>query len=138
MLKISVQTLYQPLFSHSFSFSNFPLVILFPAVIFPFNNSFFLPKAPNTKKPKVKESSQTQKTLQTQSQRQKAKAQSKSFFPKAKSKKLSQKPKKAKSQAKAPLPPSRVFHKQQQTGRSREGHDIATGESCVLNSLNTT
>jgi hypothetical protein len=40
MLKFSVQTSYQPLFSHSFPFSNipeilFPSVILFPSKIFP-------------------------------------------------------------------------------------------------------
>jgi hypothetical protein len=33
MLKFSVQTFYQPLLSHSFPFSNFPLAILFPSVI---------------------------------------------------------------------------------------------------------
>jgi hypothetical protein len=39
MLKFSVQTFYQPLFSHSFPFSNFPLAILFPSVIlFPSKN----------------------------------------------------------------------------------------------------
>jgi hypothetical protein len=33
MLKVSLQTFYQPLFSHSFPFSNFPLTVLFPSVI---------------------------------------------------------------------------------------------------------
>jgi hypothetical protein len=34
-----VQTFYQPLFSHSFPFSNFPLAILFPSKSFPHQNS---------------------------------------------------------------------------------------------------
>jgi hypothetical protein len=49
-----VQTFYQPLFSHSFPFSNFPLVILFPS-----------PKAQSEKpksKPKVKAKGKKQKT----------------------------------------------------------------------------
>jgi hypothetical protein len=41
MLKFSVQTFYQPFFSHSFPFSNFPLAILFPS------------KASHTKKAKA-------------------------------------------------------------------------------------
>jgi hypothetical protein len=35
MLKFLVQTFYQPFFSHTFSFSNFPLAILFPSKSFP-------------------------------------------------------------------------------------------------------
>jgi hypothetical protein len=35
MSKFSVQTFYQPLFSHSFPFNNFPLAILFPSKSFP-------------------------------------------------------------------------------------------------------
>jgi hypothetical protein len=67
MLKFSVQTFYQPLFSHSFPFSNFPLAILFSSVI-PFPSKSF-----HTKKPKA-QSGKTQAKAQSKSQRQKAKA----------------------------------------------------------------
>jgi hypothetical protein len=55
MLKFSVQTFYQPLFSI------FPSTILFPSAIFPFNNSFPFQKLPTPKKPKIKP--QKQKAL---------------------------------------------------------------------------
>jgi hypothetical protein len=61
MLKFSVQTFYQPLFSHSFPFSSFPLAILFPSKSFPH------------KKPKAKHQSEKPKPkgkAQSKSQRQ--------------------------------------------------------------------
>jgi hypothetical protein len=70
MLKFSVQTFYQPLFSHTFPFSNFPLAILFPSVILFPSKSF-----PTPKSPKQKNQAKAQKTLQSKSQRQKAKPQ---------------------------------------------------------------
>jgi hypothetical protein len=65
-----VQTFYQPLFSHSFSFSNFPLAVLFPSV-------FSLPKASHTKKPKAKDQSKKPKlNPKVKAQGKKAKAPS--------------------------------------------------------------
>jgi hypothetical protein len=65
MLKFSVQTFYQPLFSHTF----FPLAILFPSKSFPHQKS---PK----QKPKPQKPSKTQ----SKSQRQKAKKKTSSPF----------------------------------------------------------
>jgi hypothetical protein len=81
MLKFSMQTFYQSLFSI------FPSTILFPSAIFPFSNSLpFQKLLPNI-------------------QRQKA---SQSKKPKAKQK--VQKPEVKSQKAKAPLPPSGVFY----------------------------
>jgi hypothetical protein len=97
----SVQTFYQPLFSHCFHFRNIPLAILFPSVIlFPsksFPHQKTKPKKPlQNKKPKVK----------------------------AKGKK--QKPQAFLQQA---------FYKQGGAHALGEGHDIVTGETCLLSSL---
>jgi hypothetical protein len=54
MLKFSVQTFYQPLFSHSFPFSNFPLAVLFPSESVPHQKA----KAPKTSKAKAQSKSQ--------------------------------------------------------------------------------
>jgi hypothetical protein len=60
MLKFSVETFYQPFFSHSFPFSNFPLAILFPSVIlfpsksFPHQKAQSKSQKPKPKKPKGK------------------------------------------------------------------------------------
>jgi hypothetical protein len=71
MLKFLVQTFFQPLFSHTFPFSNFPLAILFPFKSFPHQ------KAQSKRiKPKPQKT-QAPKTLQ--SQRQKAKSLKPSF-----------------------------------------------------------
>jgi hypothetical protein len=64
-LKFSVQTFYQPLFSHTFLFGNFPLAILSPSVILFPSKSFQHQKA------------------QIKSQRQKAKAKGKKQKPSA-------------------------------------------------------
>jgi hypothetical protein len=56
MLNFLVQSFYQPLFSLSFPFSNFPLVILFPSVIL-----LPLQKLPTLKSPKQKNPSQSPK-----------------------------------------------------------------------------
>jgi hypothetical protein len=109
MLKFSVQTFYQHLFSI------FPSTILFPSAIVPFsfyhfsfNNSFqqFFPSIilfPSKSFPHQK-------------------AQSKA-------------PKKQK--AKAPLPASGVFYSSKQGGAMGRGCDIVTGETCSSASRNT-
>jgi hypothetical protein len=51
MLKLSMQTFYQPLFSHSFPFNNFP-----------FSNSFLFQNLPTPKSPKQKAKTKAQKT----------------------------------------------------------------------------
>jgi hypothetical protein len=90
MLKFSVQTFYQPLFSI------FPSTILFPSAIFP-SKTFPHQKAQS----KVKASSQYSKAKSPP--KQKAKSQAKG--PKAQSKA---------PKAKAPLPPSGVFYSSKQ------------------------
>jgi hypothetical protein len=69
MLKFSVQSFYQPLFSHSFPFNNFPLAILFPSVILFPSKSFPHQKAQrksqsaeNPPKPEVKAKGKKKKT----------------------------------------------------------------------------
>jgi hypothetical protein len=60
MLKFSVQTFYQTLFSHTFPFGNFPSVILFPSKSFPHQKA--QSKTPKPKlKPKVKAKGEKQK-----------------------------------------------------------------------------
>jgi hypothetical protein len=72
MLKFSVQTFYQPLFSHSFPFSNFP-AILFPSVILFPSKSFQHQKA-QSKRIKPKPQNTEEKALQIKSQRQKTRS----------------------------------------------------------------
>jgi hypothetical protein len=52
---------YQPLFSHTFPFSNFPLAIFsLPVIIFPSSNYFPFQKFPTPKSPKQKNQAKAQ------------------------------------------------------------------------------
>jgi hypothetical protein len=118
-----LQTFYQPLFSYSFPFSNFPLAILFLLVIL-----FPLESFPHQKAQSGK----------TQAKAKGKKAKSKKTQVKAKGKK--QKPTAKAPKAKAPSPPSGASYTQWQTGWSRgsgERRIIVTGETCVPASLNS-
>jgi hypothetical protein len=101
MLKFSVQTFYQPLFSHSFLFSNSPLAIIFPSVIlFPYKNF------PNKKAQSKSQKTQPKKPL------------------KAKAKGKKQKPQALLQPCSGPF-----INSSKQTGAEAhgEGHDIVTG-----------
>jgi hypothetical protein len=74
MLNFSVQTFYQPLFSHSFPFSNFPLAILFPSVILFPSKSFPHQKAQSKRqKPKAKAPGPKAKDKKEKAQKKKKK-----------------------------------------------------------------
>jgi hypothetical protein len=109
ILKFSVQTFYQPLFS------------IFPSAIFPFNN-FFPSKSFPHQKAQSKSFFPIIKGKKS---------------PRAKSQKPSKKSKEKPQKAKAPLPPSGVFYSSKQSGAMGRGGDIATGETCIPASLNT-
>jgi hypothetical protein len=116
-----VQTFYQPLFSHSFPFSNFPLAILFPSVILFLSKRF----------PHQKAQRQRQEPL-IPKQKPQTKAQSEKPKPKAKPRSKSQRQKNLMSSF------SRSFiNSCKQGGALREGRDIVTGETCVPASQNT-
>jgi hypothetical protein len=74
-----MQTFYQPLLSHFFPFSNFPLAILFPSVILFPSKIFPHPKAQRKIIKPEPQKTQAQKALRSKSQRQKAKNLKPSF-----------------------------------------------------------
>jgi hypothetical protein len=71
MLKFTVQTFYQLLFSHSFPFRN----------SFPFSNSFPFPKLPTPKSPKQKKSKLKPKPQETQASKAQGEKQKASSAP---------------------------------------------------------
>jgi hypothetical protein len=101
MLKFSVQTFYQPLFSI------FPSTILFPQQFFPLI-ILFPSKSFSHKRPKVKSYSQYSKAKGPPKQ-------------KAQAKQKVQKPKVKLQKAKALLPPSGVFYSSKQGGAMGRG-----------------
>jgi hypothetical protein len=65
MLKFLVQIFYQPLFSHTFPFSNFPLAILFPSKNLPHQKAQSKSDTPkNPPEPSVKAKGKKQKAPQ--------------------------------------------------------------------------
>jgi hypothetical protein len=106
-----VQTFYQPLFSHSF----------------PFSNSSSFQKLPTPKIPKQKPKSKAQKTPQSKSPQPPLKAKAQHKVPKSKSK----------SSLLSFSGPFINSGKQDGAEALKEGCDIVTGETCVPASLNT-